>query len=221
MLEWNENSNRETWLGIAGVLAVFALFMTWRLEGFGWLTLWWFWAVCGMVAALLYWQTAREGWLAAGADWVQVGDRWVETYALTEIRTTVVGLRQALTLRDSTNRQLTLPLQAVQGNQPMWDLVYNGLLASITDGATVSNSARPFLALASTDVRSVRDYGVGGLSARLAIWSVVFGVGVVNIVIAISGERSLLACLGAAIIAIALWAGWKTVAGYRLESRND
>mgnify|MGYP006876031117 CR=1 FL=1 len=115
MLEWNENSNRETWLGIAGVLAVFALFMTWRLEGFGWLTLWWFWAVCGMVAALLYWQTAREGWLAAGADWVQVGDRWVETYALAEIRTTVVGLRQALALRDSTNRQLTLPPQAVQG----------------------------------------------------------------------------------------------------------
>lgn len=103
----------------------------------------------------------------------------------------------------------------------MWDLVYNGILASITSGATVSNRARPSLALASTDVRAVRDYGVGGLSARLAIWSVVFGVGVVNIVIAISGERRLLVCLGAAIIATALWAGWKTVAGYRLESRND
>lgn len=122
-------------------------FITWRAHGFSWVGWLWVWIV---LAVFLMWElaTMRQGsWLAAGAVWVQQDKYWVNTYELTRIQFTVSGLNRVLKLSDSSGRNIYgLNIRKIQSNQPMWDLVYNGILHSVASGnCDISDKARSVL----------------------------------------------------------------------------
>ncbi|MFC7449732.1 hypothetical protein [Rhodococcus daqingensis] len=130
-----------------GIIALFAGFATWRTGGLVWMTWWWSWLVLGLWLAHGWWFSRHGNWLAAGAVWVQQDKNWVNTYELTKIRFTVSGLNRVLKLTDSSGRNIYgLVIRDVQSNQPMWDLVYNGILHSVASGdCDISDKARSVL----------------------------------------------------------------------------
>ncbi|WP_156365364.1 hypothetical protein [Sciscionella sediminilitoris] len=75
--------------------------------------------------------------MTAGADWVQWGRKWVDLYDLGTINVIVAGESFALQVYDNSGRKAYLPVDQVQGNPKLWDLVYNGILYSVEHYATV------------------------------------------------------------------------------------
>jgi hypothetical protein len=146
-LEWNQHSRRDMRVADLGIIALFAGFATWRAGGLAWMTWWWAWLVLGLWLAHGWWFSRHGNWLSAGAVWVQQDENWVNTYELTRIRFTVSGLNRVLKLTDSSGRNIHgLVIRSVQSNQPMWDLVYNGILYSVASGnCDISDKARAVL----------------------------------------------------------------------------
>jgi hypothetical protein len=90
--------------------------------------------------------------VAAGADWVGGPSVWLPLYELTRIdaapaRNTAgddLPGTVALTLWQGT-RGIMRDMALLQSNPALWDLVYQGLLASIAAGAELSEDARQAL----------------------------------------------------------------------------
>lgn len=100
---------------------------------------WWLWLFPLASGILITLSTGPDScW--AGADWVARGKTWVNTYELTSIRVVHDESRRKLRLVDSAGQLVNLPLQAVQGNQDLWDLVYNGILHSSKERDTDINA---------------------------------------------------------------------------------
>lgn len=146
VLEWNQMTRADTWKAIGGLPLVLVAFLTLK-RGFDWLTYWWVWVVLGLAVFWGVWTFRRGDWLAAGAVWVQQDKNWVNIYELAKIRFTVSGLNRVLNLTDSSGRTIHgLVIRDVQSNQPMWDLVYNGILHSVASGnCDISDKARSVL----------------------------------------------------------------------------
>lgn len=151
VLEWRQETLRSSI--IAGVILVLigACIPTFNSTGFAWLTQWGWWlylALCFVVGFAVF----RGTWTAAGATWLQNGKAWVATYELTRIEVKASGTNQMLRLTDSAGRSIgSLKLMAVQRNQALWDLVYNGILHSVTTGkANPSPGSRKILKLPAT-----------------------------------------------------------------------
>lgn len=70
--------------------------------------------------------------MSAGADWLRLGDRWVDTYRLRTIKVTTGVGTYHLELTDSAGNKLDTQVYYLQKNRALWDLVYNGILHSIT-----------------------------------------------------------------------------------------
>lgn len=113
--------------------------------GFEWLTSWW--AMCIVVGLpLLQYHKVLGDRVLAGARWVQQRDKWVSTYELARIRSTTVGLYRAMNIKDIHGNNFILVLHDAQMNPQLWDLVYNGILHSVTHGdCDISNAARRIL----------------------------------------------------------------------------
>jgi hypothetical protein len=133
-LEWNQQSRRSAiWSGFIAA-AIIAGFFLWRFWGFGWVTQWWCWLLI-VACGLAIYKAASNTWIAAGSDWLQSGSQWVDVYELVEVKMGASGANQVLRLQDSHGRRIrSVNLSNVQANQPLWDLVYNGILHSVASG---------------------------------------------------------------------------------------
>jgi hypothetical protein len=133
-LEWNQQSRRSAvWSGLIAA-AIIAGFFLLRFGGFGWVTQWWCWLLI-VVCGLGIYKATSNTWIAAGSDWLQSGSQWVNVYELVEVNIGASGATQVLRLKDAYGRRIrSVSLSSLQANQPLWDLVYNGIRHSIIDG---------------------------------------------------------------------------------------
>ncbi|WP_143271334.1 hypothetical protein [Amycolatopsis echigonensis] len=147
-MEWRQDSGRGAVQ--SGVIAavIVAVVPTVETQGFSWAATPYWWPFIAL-AGVLIWLIMRGGWLAAGACWVQNKDKWVNTYNLTAVDVHASGVNMMLRLQDTAGRDIgSLKLKDVQGNQKLWDLVYNGILHSMAQGtANPSEKARTILKL--------------------------------------------------------------------------
>lgn len=67
----------------------------------------------------------------------------VDVYDLAEVSLIEIrGLGAHLRLADRRNGMLTAPCGLLEGNQVLWDLVYNGIRHSVVNGATIDDASR-------------------------------------------------------------------------------
>lgn len=149
-LEWNQQSRRSAiWSGLIAA-AIIAGFFLFRFGGFGWVTQWWCWLLV-VVCGLAIYKATSNTWIVAGSDWLQNGSQWVNVYELVEVKIGASGANQVLRLKDSYGRRIrSVSLSAVQANQPLWDLVYNGIVHAVISGkADPPKGTRKILSLPS------------------------------------------------------------------------
>lgn len=144
-LEWCVESKRTNLLGAGFIfsLAIIAFIIPYR--GFDWVSDWFPWCFAAVMTALFYRKISKDQ-VVAGARWVQQRDQWVSTYELTKIRSTNVGLKRASSIQDVHGNKFVLVLRDAQQNPLLWDLVYNGIVHSVTSGnCDISKAARRIL----------------------------------------------------------------------------
>ncbi|MCV7315709.1 hypothetical protein H7J77_09155 [Mycolicibacillus parakoreensis] len=96
----------------------------------------------GTLATLCWRLIGSREWLLAGAQWLQQGKSWVSLYELSDV--TVNG--SDISFADSAGRSVhSLDLTLAQRNQRLWDLVYNGIAASMRTGALVLDETAALL----------------------------------------------------------------------------
>ena len=113
----------------------------------------------GLLAILLVFTVARD-WnntrLTAGADWLRVNRKWVDTYELADIHLSGTLRGWTLQLTDGCGRRVRTYIANIETNRELWALVYNGIVHSVANGATINNVAAAMLKLRPGSAR-VRD----------------------------------------------------------------
>lgn len=134
LLEWRQETPKSAfWAG--GVLAVLmAGLPTVNSGSFGWMIHWWWYWFLVLFAFWIGYGIFSNMWIAAGATWLQNGKRWVDLYRLTDVNIKAAGANHMLRLKDGVGREVSVKLDAVQRNQDLWDLVYNGILHAVVTG---------------------------------------------------------------------------------------
>ncbi|SFS55671.1 hypothetical protein [Saccharopolyspora flava] len=97
-----------------------------------------------LVAVLRDWNHTQ---LTAGADWLRVNRRWVDTYDLAEIRLSGTLKGWTLHLTDRRGREVRSYIATVETNRQLWALVYNGMVHSVQNGASLNNFTTGMLRL--------------------------------------------------------------------------
>ncbi|MBQ6643309.1 MAG: hypothetical protein IJH84_20050, partial [Saccharopolyspora sp.] len=146
LLEWYQDSRRNAVLAAILMAIIMVGFATLLGEGFSWVTQWWSWLLIIPWPPLVY-LSARGVTCAAGAEWFATGPRWVRIYELTSIEIRMQAHNRELKLIDSDSRRTSTLLMHVQQNPELWNLVYNGILHSIANGAETNDLARNALQL--------------------------------------------------------------------------
>lgn len=140
VLVWFSHTQRKAFVEAAGWFIAFSIFcvayagFTYGSKGLTMLSSpanWWI-LLIPVVIALVVYGIKRKNAAAAGADWVNQGKAWVCTYELTKIRARTHATGVHLDLQDGAGRTLGVPLDDIQRDRDMWDLVYNGMLHSVT-----------------------------------------------------------------------------------------
>lgn len=130
------------------------------LEAFGY---WQMWVLC-LATAILTSRPLTRTARAAGADWFMVESTrfgrkkrtWVDLYSLVSVDAMFAGGGFHLTLEDqSSGVGSTFP--DVQADRRMWDLIYNGILHSVADGAKISTMSIGVLELDKTPALQQRN----------------------------------------------------------------
>lgn len=136
------------WSAWSGGLFVVVLFVGafTLFGGLSWVSLWWMWVLIVAVAAAIVFGL-RGTFCAAGSDWLKTQHGWVKTYELTEVEMHLNGTSIDLFLRDASGRGTNNQIAKLQNNQDLWDLVYNGIRHSVTNGAKTNGYARGALNL--------------------------------------------------------------------------
>ncbi|OLT48254.1 hypothetical protein BJF85_13660 [Saccharomonospora sp. CUA-673] len=101
---------------------------------------------------------------AAGADWLMMRRTrwgcttrvWVDLYELTKIRAHFIGGGYHLDL-DDKDISLAVTFPAVQADRRIWDLIYNGILHSVANGATIDNVSIGVLNIQHTPALDIRN----------------------------------------------------------------
>lgn len=167
VLVWHRESRKSKIVGVVGGAAILIVGITIisLIKGYGldWFGAWQIWLIiaggtilaAGPFSYLTY---------SAGADWLQVDlvrwgkhqRRWVDLYELTKINASYGGTTFHL---DLTDKDITLSrsFQELQQDHRIWDLVYNGILHSVANGATVTHQALAVLKLDQTPALRLRD----------------------------------------------------------------
>jgi len=142
VLEWFQTTTRDSLIAGILVAVLVAAIFTLKDWGFGWISVWWLW-IFVVACPLIFYLYGRGERLAAGADWYKYGRRYVKTYELTSVKVqgTSAGAAWDLDLEDSSGRKLTTQLGVIQQNPRLWDLVYNGILHSVRNGAETNRRA--------------------------------------------------------------------------------
>lgn len=107
-----------------------------------WMMLWWLWAVLGLLLALGSYFRRRID-ISVGADWLQDRRHWVKLYELTNVtlvgRNSYRGNTYSLILKDRDGHVILIPVNSIQKDRDIWDLVYNGILHSVVIGEAETN----------------------------------------------------------------------------------
>lgn len=138
-LEWYKASRRRSIISGIGGFVVIGLGAGLLQGSEDWSSAWWLW-LFPLAGAILIGITIRVDSCCAGADWFSNGKAWVSTYQLTSIKITTPANYRELKLVDSAGRSVEIQLMTAQENQALWDLVYNGILHSVTKGDAELNA---------------------------------------------------------------------------------
>lgn len=134
LLEWYQGTTHTAIVFGVVMALLMGVLPTANSGSFHWMTAWWWWWLLMLGAGFIVYKAFSNIWVAAGASWAQTGKSWVDTYQLTSIKVGAAGANQMLRLKDSAGREASFKLRDVQRNQALWDLVYNGILHSVSDG---------------------------------------------------------------------------------------
>lgn len=163
-----------TFLSGIAIYAVIMSIISWlQGETFGeMLKYWQLWIIVIVFSLLATGPFSYMGY-SAGADWLQV-DRvrwgkhkrmWVDLYELTRIHATYGGTTFHLELYDK-DIGFARSFQELQQDHRIWDLVYNGILHSVANGATISKQAIGILRLEQTPALRLRQQHATGDEPR-------------------------------------------------------
>jgi hypothetical protein len=167
VLAWHRESRRgkiATVVASGAILivgaAVISLLNDMGLGAFGY---WQSWAII-VVGTVLMSSPFSDITYSAGADWLQmqitrfgVTKRvWIGLYDLTKVDASYGGITFHLWLW-SKRGGLSLSFEELQRDRRIWDLVYNGILHSVANGATVTQQATGILKLNETSALRLRD----------------------------------------------------------------
>lgn len=109
-----------------------------------------------LVLAVIGGATGRHA-ASAGAAWLMDHHkRWVKTYELTKIWWTKDPHQGDVHLRDTSGREMKIPMRNLWLNTNLWALVYNGIRHSVANGAEVNDGAADNLEL--HDILEWRDH---------------------------------------------------------------
>ncbi|MGH3620910.1 MAG: hypothetical protein ACRDQ5_03855, partial [Sciscionella sp.] len=101
--------------------------------------------------------------VSAGADWFQTGRRkrwyqrearlnYVKLYELLKVTGSYAGASFQLYLEDADGRGMYRTLNQLQPDRKTWDLIYNGILHSVANGADTDKISNDLLTLHNTPV---------------------------------------------------------------------
>lgn len=122
-------------------------------------TVWQVWVIAGPIALLMAAPRETQRQLA-GADWVefQTNKVWgkkhsavLRFYDLVSIELESSGVMLFVTLKDKYGAKISRPLYRLQFDRGIWDLLYNGILHSIKDGADYNHAVIDKLELRSVE----------------------------------------------------------------------
>lgn len=106
---------------------------------FQWVKFWWAWVGLAAIAVLIG-LTQRKGTeCSVGVEWLRGRKTWVRLYELTKVKLSVGVGQFYLSMEDQGGRRLSIAVSALQEDQRMWDLVYNGVLHSVIAGGAEAN----------------------------------------------------------------------------------
>lgn len=167
-MAWHRESRKGKWTGflwsvlIMTSLAELALV----LEGDPLALFTRFWPGWIVIVVLSYLMSDPFGYwcYSAGADWVQIQrSRWgftrrhyITLYDLGEIDVGYGGPTDFHLYLSNSERGLSCRFEELQRDRRIWDLVYNGILHSVANGAKVSNVAIGTLELGETPALRLR-----------------------------------------------------------------
>lgn len=153
VLAWYKSSRRGALsAGIIGVVIIVgALFL---IKGFNVKVFetWWVWLVAVLAGVGMYFST-KKSWCAAGADWFIFQKSWVKSYELVEIKTRFFSNTIYVYLTDADGRKIDAPINIIQSDRLIWDLLYNGIRHSIAKGAELKGTARNYFNTGRADGR--------------------------------------------------------------------
>lgn len=151
VLAWYKSSRRGALsAGLIGVvLIVGALFL---IKGLNVKVLetWWVWLVAVLAGVGMFFST-KKSWCAAGADWFSFQKSWVRVYELVEIKTRFFSNTIYVYLVDVAGRKTEAPINIIQADRLIWDLLYNGIRHSIASGAELTGTARNYFQTGSPE----------------------------------------------------------------------
>ncbi|WP_317492831.1 hypothetical protein [Haloechinothrix sp. LS1_15] len=158
MLSWHRESTRGKLVMVVSAFGVMVVGMSlgglfrWG-DPFGWMAMWQIWLI---VLAGTYLISAPFTFRvdSVGPDWFQMhlyrwgvrtAHRVVRLYELSKVELTGATSGFHLALFDKHGGAVDLGLQDYQHDRKMWDLVYNGILHSVAQGAEVNDLAARLL----------------------------------------------------------------------------
>jgi hypothetical protein len=106
---------------------------------FHWVRFWWAWSILILVGVLIGLTQRRGTKCSAGVEWLCGRKSWVRTYELASVKLSVGVGQFYLNMQDQNGHRLSVPVQSLQEDQLMWDLVYNGVLHSVIAGGAETN----------------------------------------------------------------------------------
>lgn len=175
VLVWHRDSIKGQFFGYAfavGILVVgFAVISLIEGDGLSMLAAWPIWIVIGIGAYLMS-SPLDFKTVSAGADWFQTGRRkrwyqrrarlnYVKLYELVKVTGSYAGASFQLYLEDADGRGMYRTLNQLQPDRKTWDLIYNGILHSVANGADTDKISNDLLGLHNTPVLGIRDGDLG------------------------------------------------------------
>jgi hypothetical protein len=171
-LVWRVYGAKEGLRGLLFTLIIAAILIAlpslMRGQGFEAWTYWQMWVIA-FVGAWLMADPMERRTVSAGADWIQWNRRpkWYQSrrdrtnylkfYRLAEIEGYAAGAVLYLRMRDEDGRGIDRIRAELQSDRRIWDLVYNGILHSVANGAEINRSAIEMLRLENSVALEIRE----------------------------------------------------------------
>ena len=148
VLAWYRSSRRGALVAaVAGVVVIMLVLFVIKGLNVQVLELWWLWLLAFAAGVGIYFSVKADS-CAAGADWFTYQKSWAKTYELTEIKTHFYSNTVYIYLADVDGHKVEAPINVIQQDRLIWDLLYNGIRHSIVKGAALKGTARHYFTVA-------------------------------------------------------------------------